>query len=68
VGLRVLFWSAFRRGSDGPIYDAADGQRFIILASDNVEAPDTIDVILNWPSLLRKTDAGARDDQNVSPL
>ena len=51
----VLFKGPFRRGSDGPIYDAsADGQRFIILASDNVDAPDTIDVILNWPSLLRK--------------
>ena len=51
----TLFKVPFRRGSDGSIYDAsADGQRFIILASDTVEAPDTIDVILNWPSLLRR--------------
>jgi Tol biopolymer transport system component len=51
----VLFQVPFRRGSEGPLYDVtADGQRFIVIASDNVEAPDTIDVILNWTSLLQR--------------
>jgi Tol biopolymer transport system component len=51
----VLFQVPFRRGSEGPLYDVtSDGQRFIVIASEDVEAPDTIDVILNWPALMHR--------------
>jgi len=50
-----LFLMRLRRGSEGPLYDVtANGQRFIAIASVEAETPDTIDLILNWPGLLRR--------------
>ena len=50
-----LFRMRLRRGSEGPLYDVtAIGLRFIAIASVEAETPDTIDLILNWPGLLRR--------------
>jgi serine/threonine protein kinase len=50
-----LFRAAVRRGSEGPLFDVTrDGQRFIVIAGESVESPDSIDVVLNWPSLIRR--------------
>ena len=51
----ALFRAALRRGSEGPVFDVTrDGQRFIAIVGDDLESPDSIDLVLNWPSLIRR--------------
>lgn len=48
-----LFRATVRRGSEGPLFDVTrDGQRFIVIAGENAESPDSIDLVLNWPRLV----------------
>ena len=50
-----LFRAAVRRGSEGPLFDVTrDGQRFIVIAGESQESPDSIDLVLNWPGLIRR--------------
>ena len=51
----ALFRAAARRGSEGPLFDVTrDGQRFIAIVGEDLESPDSIDLVLNWPSLIRR--------------
>ncbi len=43
-----------RASSEGPLYAVTpDGQRFLAIAGRESDTPDTVDIVLNWPSLLR---------------
>jgi Tol biopolymer transport system component/DNA-binding winged helix-turn-helix (wHTH) protein len=49
-----LFAANARSGSEGTLYDVSpDGQRFLLIDRGNSETEGAIEMILNWPSLLR---------------
>jgi Tol biopolymer transport system component len=55
VAVKQLFRPAVRRGSEGPLFAVTrDGQRFLLIVGEYTESPDTIDVVLNWPGLMRR--------------
>jgi len=51
---RELFQLPVRSSSAGPAYQPGlDGQRFLVLTSPEI-APQSLNVIVNWPALLKK--------------
>jgi WD40 repeat protein len=50
---KLLFQVNLRGNTKNPIYDvAADGQHFLVIAAPDKSVESSIEMILNWPSLL----------------
>jgi eukaryotic-like serine/threonine-protein kinase len=51
----TLFRASVRRGSEGPVFAVTrDGQRFLVIVGEKAENADSIDLVLNWPGLIKR--------------